>query len=50
MVVLSSNTIMGKILFVTQKRNDAIGRVDQQQKNELLKHQHDCDFFELYEK
>ena len=41
---------MNRILFVTQKRSDAIGIVDQNQKNELKNLDHNFDFLEIGEK
>lgn len=39
-----------RILFITQKRSDAIGIVDQNQQNELKKLDHDFDFLQIGEK
>lgn len=41
---------MNRILFVTQKRSDAIGIVDQNQKNELKNLDHNFDFLQIGEK
>ena len=41
---------MRKILFITQKRSDAIWIVDESVKKELKKFSHPFDFFEIHEK
>lgn len=41
---------MNRVLFVTQKRSDAIGIVDQNQKNELKNLDHNFDFLQIGEK
>jgi len=41
---------MNRILFVTQKRSDAIGIVDQNQKKQLKNLDHNFDFLQIGEK